>query len=359
MSARPCRWPRVRYSDRSSAGGRLARRAGPSYAQPQGRQHRLLIHDLRTPLFALRGYLDGLAQGLADTPEKAARSVGIAREKAATLERLIADLFEYTRLEYLEQPPRREPLQVDALLRRLVDGLQPQATAKGVTLLLTASADATGPGGAAVAGDPHLLTRAVENLLDNAQRHTPVGGRIEVAWRAEPARVAFTVADTGPGIALHDLPHLFTPPYRGEESRNRRTRGRGSGLTIANTPGGGARFTGTLARGARALPDARRRARGVRLGGPPNRTLTCRRGVSRSGHWASAARGARRDRHCGRRTRPGRPRRAVLAAVRRPARDLRRRDRARPPRRTLTVATASPQALAPNAAHARQVAHGL
>jgi len=269
------------------AGMGAALRAALEQQAATAQERRLLIgavvHDLRTPLFALRGYLDGLAGGLADTPEKAARYLGIAREKAATLERLIADLFEYTRLEYLEQPPRREPLQVDALLRRLVDGLQPQAAAKGVTLLLVAPADATGPGGAAVAGDPHLLTRAVENLLDNALRHTPVGGRIEVAWRAEPARVAFTVADTGPGIAPQDLPHLFTPLYRGETSRNRRTGGAGLGLTIArrillahggdlvaaNAPGGGARFTGTLARGARALPDDRRQARGGRTDGPP------------------------------------------------------------------------------------------
>lgn len=223
-----------------------------------------VVHDLRTPLFALRGYLDGMAQGLANTPEKTTRYIEIAREKAATLERLIADLFEYTRLEYLEQAPRHEPLDLDALLRRLVDGLQPQAAVKGVTLTLTAGAGADTASCGAVAGDPHLLSRAVENLLDNALRHTPTGGSVEVAWRLESARAAFTVADTGPGIAPQDLPHLFTPLYRGETSRNRRTGGAGLGLTIArrillahggdliaaNQPRGGALFTGTLARDA-------------------------------------------------------------------------------------------------------------
>lgn len=224
-----------------------------------------VVHDLRTPLFALRGYLDGMAQGLADTPEKTARYIGIAREKAATLERLIADLFEYTRLEYLEQTPRHEPLDLDALLRRLVDGLQPQAEAKGVALTLTGPADPRAPDDGQVEGDPHLLARAVENLLDNALRHTPAGGRIEVRWRPSADHTVFTVADTGPGIAPDDLPHLFTPLYRGETSRNRRTGGAGLGLTIArrillahggdlaaaNARGGGALFTGTLARGAR------------------------------------------------------------------------------------------------------------
>lgn len=220
-----------------------------------------VVHDLRTPLFALRGYLDGLDQGVADTPEKAARYVAVARDKAATLERLIADLFEYTRLEYLDQTPRREPLSLGDLLRRLVDGLRPQADAKGVALALTGPA-AVAPDEAVVEGDAHLLSRAVENLLDNALRHTPAGGRVAVAWRLDPWRAVFTVADSGPRIAPGDLPHLFTPLYRGEASRNRRTGGAGLGLTIArrillahggdlvaaNAPGGGAHFTGSLAR---------------------------------------------------------------------------------------------------------------
>jgi signal transduction histidine kinase len=220
-----------------------------------------VAHDLRTPLFALRGYLDGLGRGLADTPEKSARYIAAAQEKAASLERLIADLFEYTRLEYLDQTPRRDPVELGALLRRLVEGLQPQAETKGVALALVGPDDAGGVGAGAVEGDAHQLTRAMENLLDNALRHTPAGGRIEVAWRLEEARAVFTVRDTGPGIAPQDLPHIFTPLYRGESSRNRRTGGAGLGLTTArrimlahggdlaatNAPGGGALFTGSLA----------------------------------------------------------------------------------------------------------------
>jgi len=228
-----------------------------------------VAHDLRTPLFALRGYLDGLGQGLANTPEKTARYIAVAQEKAATLERLIADLFEYTRLEYLDQTPRRDPIDLGALLLRLVEGLRPQAETKGVALALIAPPEA--PDAAPlvpIQGDAHQLTRAVENLLDNALRHTPTGGRIEVAWRVEPQRAVFTVRDTGAGIAPHDLPHIFTPLYRGEESRNRRTGGAGLGLTTArrimlahggdlaatNAAGGGALFTGSLLRAAAPLP---------------------------------------------------------------------------------------------------------
>lgn len=217
-----------------------------------------IVHDLRTPLFTLRGYLEGLATGVADTPDKRMQYVETAREKAAALERLITDLFDYTRLEYLDQsftPPSREPIDLGALLRRLVDGLQPQASAKRIDLVLDEPLTQC-----TVQGDAHLLSRAVENLLDNALRYTPSGGSVRVACHPAPNGIAFSVADSGPGIPARDMPHLFTPLFRGESSRNRRSGGAGLGLTIARrillahggdlvagkSPAGGAVFTATL-----------------------------------------------------------------------------------------------------------------
>ncbi|HEU0113376.1 MAG TPA: HAMP domain-containing sensor histidine kinase, partial [Thermomicrobiales bacterium] len=187
-----------------------------------------VIHDLRTPLFALRGYLEGLAAGIADSPEKAARYLQLSRDKADALDRLVTDLFAYARTEYLEEAPRRERLDLSDLLTRTVEGMQPRADAKGVRLRLT-GADAP----CWAAGDPHLLTRAVENLLDNAVRYTPPAGEIAVDCECAGDDVRFSVRDDGPGIPPADLPHIFTPLYRGESSRNRRTGGAGLGLAIA------------------------------------------------------------------------------------------------------------------------------
>lgn len=186
-----------------------------------------VVHDLRTPLFSLRGYLEGLSAGVADTPEKRARYVAVAEEKAAALERLVADLFDYTRLEYLEQAPRAQPLDLAAFLRRAVEGMRPRAEARGLALRLCATTPCR------IDADSHLLMRAIENLLDNAIRYTPSGGSVRVSCAEGAEGVAFSVADTGPGIPIDDLPHLFTPLYRGESSRNRRTGGAGLGLTIA------------------------------------------------------------------------------------------------------------------------------
>ena len=212
-----------------------------------------IAHDLRTPLFALRGYLEGLEKGLATTQEKTAHYIAVCKEKADALEWLIADLFAYSRLEYLEQTPLRAPVDFGTLVAKSIDDIQLRAEAKRVTIAVSGPATAC-----EVNADGSLLVRALSNLLDNALRYTPAGGRIEVNWRREGAEIYFSVVDSGPGIAEKDLPHLFTPLYRGEVSRNRDAGGAGLGLAIAqrilqahggnltaaNQPAGGAQFTG-------------------------------------------------------------------------------------------------------------------
>jgi signal transduction histidine kinase len=214
-----------------------------------------IAHDLRTPLFALRARLEGLERGVAATPEQAVAYIRVAREKADSLERLIADLFAYTRLEYLEQSLQETDVDIDLLMGEALEGVRAHAEAKGVMLRSDGSEAVR-----SLRGDPHLLARAIGNLLDNAVRFTPPGGRIALRWRRRDDRLIFEVADTGPGIAPSDLPHLFEPLYRGDISRNTRTGGVGLGLTIArrivrahggdltitNRPHGGAVFRGTI-----------------------------------------------------------------------------------------------------------------
>jgi signal transduction histidine kinase len=238
-----------------SAGVREATRRQAELEQERRLFIGAIAHDLRTPLFTLSAYLSGLRDGVAKTPDRAMHYVAVCQEQAAALERLIADLFAYTKVEYLEQEPRREPLEMGALLHGAALSLEPRAAAHGVTLVVSGP-----PERCPLIGDAQLLTRAVENLLDNAIRYTPGGGCIAVQWRREATAVVFTVEDSGPGIATHDLPHVFTPLYRGEVSRNRQTGGAGLGLTIArrilqahrgdliaaNGATGGALFTGTL-----------------------------------------------------------------------------------------------------------------
>jgi signal transduction histidine kinase len=242
-----------------------------------------IAHDLRTPLFSLRGYLEGLGKGITNTPEKTARYVAVCQQKADDLEHLVSDLFAYSQLDYVDRAPECEIVDVHVLLREAVEGARPQAEEKGVALLLEEPDEAS-----AVMASSHLLARAVGNLLDNALRHTPMGGSVRVALRRKGEDWVFTVADTGPGIAPHDLPHIFDPLYRGEASRSRRTGGVGLGLAIArralraydgeltatNGPAGGALFTGTLPGISPTITRARHDIRDMRFEADGADTIT-------------------------------------------------------------------------------------
>ncbi len=214
-----------------------------------------VAHDLRTPLFALRGYLDGLEQGIAQTPDQVAKYVSVCKEKSAQLDRLVEDLFTFTRMEYLETALSGNTVDFTDIVQKSIDSLEPQAQQKIISIVAHYP-----PGGCVIRADSHLLERAMSNLLDNAVRYTPAHGRIVVQCRREGDRVAFTIRDSGPGFAPEELTRIFEPLYRGEQSRNRATGGAGLGLTIsqrifrqhggelaaANHPDGGAILSGWL-----------------------------------------------------------------------------------------------------------------
>ena len=212
-----------------------------------------VAHDLRTPLFALRGYLDGLEQGIARTPDQMSKYVAVCKEKSAQLDRLVEDLFSYTKLEYLESELSASPARFTDIVQQSIDSVEPQALSKRVSIFA-----AYAPADYAIRADAHLLERAISNLLDNAVRYTPEHGRIVVQCRREQDRVTFAIRDSGLGFTPEELERIFDPLYRGEKSRSRATGGAGLGLTISqriirkhggeltagNAPDGGAVLSG-------------------------------------------------------------------------------------------------------------------
>src|SRR5262249_59647141 len=111
-----------------------------------------------------------------------------------------------------------------------------------------------GGAGVTARADRDLLDRMVSNLVDNAVRHSPPGGRVVISWRRQNGWLTLEVSDAGPGIAETDLPHLFEPLYRGDASRNSDTGGVGLGLAIARqlveAHGGSIRAESPVAGGA-------------------------------------------------------------------------------------------------------------
>lgn len=213
-----------------------------------------VAHDLRTPLFALRGYLDGLEQGIAQSPEKMTHYLTVCKEKSAQLDRLVEDLFTFTKIHYLEQRLHINTIDFKRLLQTSIDSLAPLARQKHISISNRAA------DGCFIRCDMHLLERSINNLLDNAVRHTPPYGEIVVQCGKENDRIKFTIHDTGPGFSSEQLRRVFEPLYRGDISRNRSTGGSGLGLTISqkiiqrhggelaagNHPEGGALLTGRL-----------------------------------------------------------------------------------------------------------------
>lgn len=186
-----------------------------------------IAHDLRTPLFALRGYLDGLEQGIAHSPEQIAKYIAVCKEKSAQLDRLVEDLFTFSKMEHVEMKLHNQTIDLKVIIQKSIDNLSPLAQQKHISISSHTSDDCF------IKGDTHLLERAINNLLDNAVRYTPAYGEIIVQCHKADNKIGFTIHDTGPGFSLEELQRIFEPLYRGETSRNRSTGGSGLGLTIS------------------------------------------------------------------------------------------------------------------------------
>jgi signal transduction histidine kinase len=204
-----------------------------------------IAHDLRTPLFTLRGSLEGLERGVGDE-----RYLDRAQAKAAHLDRLISDLFTFSRLEYAPDAIGADEVDVATLARRAAEDVEAMAAAHGCVLEVRGAQQ-----GLTVRGDADALLRVLTNLLDNAIHHGR--GRVVLAAQRSNGAVEVQVVDDGPGFAPDDLAHVFEPLFRSDRARATATGGTGLGLAIArrlarahggdvhadNGPGGGGRAT--------------------------------------------------------------------------------------------------------------------
>ncbi len=184
-------------------------------------------HDLRTPLAALRGYLDTLLlkENTLSAVEKRDYLETAARH-SENLGKLVSELFELATLDSRQAPPELEPFSLPELVSDVAQKFRLAAENKGVSL--TAAPPLYDLPFAR--GDIGLVERVLDNLLDNALRYTPAGGEVTVSVRPESyGTLSITVADSGRGIAAGDLPHVFERFYRASP----RESGSGAGLGLA------------------------------------------------------------------------------------------------------------------------------
>ena len=186
-------------------------------------------HDLRTPLASLRGYLETLIiKGDSLSAEEQRTYLAIAAQQTERLARLVAELFELAKLEAKDVTVQAEAFQVAELIQDVVQKFELDAERRRLDIRAEVGADLP-----FVMADIGLAERVLQNLIDNALRHTPVGGRVTVTTQAREREVLITVADTGSGIPKDHLPHIFDRLYRVDKSRDSRSGGAGLGLAIA------------------------------------------------------------------------------------------------------------------------------
>jgi signal transduction histidine kinase len=186
-------------------------------------------HDLRTPVTSLQGYLETLVlkEGVL-SPQERRRYLDIAVAQSQRLGELIGELFELTKLNSQEMRPRLETFSLGELVQDVVQKFRVIVEAKQVTLQAKLGEDLP-----VVSADIGLIERVLENLIENALRYTPQGGRITVVLSRMGEKIMTRVTDTGCGIPPSDLPHIFDRYY--QVGKNHQSGESGSGLGLAIT----------------------------------------------------------------------------------------------------------------------------
>jgi two-component system, OmpR family, phosphate regulon sensor histidine kinase PhoR len=181
-------------------------------------------HELKTPVAAIQAVAETVGRALEEDPAVAGRFAVQLHQEAVRLSRIVSDLLDLSRLE--TERPRLEPVRLDLLVREEVDRHRDRAGRAGIALSMSAEP-------ASVHGSAKDLSILVGNLLDNAVRYTPSGGRVEVEVGVKEEGIFLEVRDTGIGIPARDLPRIFERFYRVDPARSRQTGGTGLGLSIA------------------------------------------------------------------------------------------------------------------------------
>jgi two-component system, OmpR family, sensor kinase len=165
-----------------------------------------ISHDLHTPLANIQGYVETLLlRGEQLAPEVRHQYLNTTLHHCRSLGRRVAELFELSKLESGQTQAHIEPFQITELLNDVVHSHQLEAQQRGITLRLSETAERH----VQVLADIGLIERVLQNLVDNALRHTTRGGFVELSVRAEAGRVQIRVSDNGQGIPEKDLPHIF------------------------------------------------------------------------------------------------------------------------------------------------------
>ncbi len=233
-----------------------------------------IAHDLATPLTAIQGLSEALADDVISDPAARQETASRIGREIQRLRRMVVDVRQMTSLEAGQTPLDLAPLELHSLVDETLFVLKPECEQMSINLY-----NDVGINLPSVQADSDRIIQVLLNLLDNARRYTPKGGSIHVGAYVQDQHVAVWVADTGTGINPADLPYIFERFYRADRSRTAATGGSGLGLSIVkaiitahkgtiraeSTPGHGTRITFTLPLASQPFPASPREATNASL----------------------------------------------------------------------------------------------
>ena len=190
-------------------------------------------HELRTPLASIKGFVETLQGPASNDTAAREKFLGIMQSQAARMTRILDDLLSLSRIEMREHVPPSETIDLGAILRATVDGLEPLARDARITLRYALPSDTI-----RVRGDRDELVQVFQNLIQNAIKYGREQGYVEVTLTGQTSgpgqrsRIAVSVKDDGPGIAEVHLPRLTERFYRVDTATSRERGGTGLGLAI-------------------------------------------------------------------------------------------------------------------------------
>jgi two-component system, OmpR family, sensor histidine kinase BaeS len=187
-----------------------------------------IAHELRTPLSVIQGTLEGILDRVVEpTPER----IAALHSQAVLLKRLITDLRDLSLAQAGQLQLNRQAIDVSRIVRETLEALAPLADERTIALRLEMPERLT-----PLQLDPDRMRQVVQNLVENALRHTPPGGEVRVRLRdGNGEGLHLEISDTGGGIGPEDLPHIFEHFYRADRSRARSSGGTGMGLAIVRS----------------------------------------------------------------------------------------------------------------------------
>ena len=183
-------------------------------------------HELKTPVTAIRGYVDTLLDGAMEDRQDLSRFLNVIGFQAGRMEQLIKDLIELSKIEFGAMAIEKKPVNLQEVVGRAVSLFEEKAAAKGIYLKKDISEECS------IEADPGMLAQILTNLLDNAVKYTDTGGVVIRVRETDDWRCTLSVQDTGIGVPKKYIPRLGERFFRVDPSRSRELGGTGLGLAI-------------------------------------------------------------------------------------------------------------------------------